>query len=674
MPTMPPLYPFPHSPVAQPSSLAGVAQARIVVVDDEPLNSQGLLDFLHSIGHPHVVALTSRDANTQALRDERADLVLLSLTPATSFAALRGSTPLASENAFKLLQEMQADRQLRHVPVVALSAQDAMPSRLRALELGASDFLVVPVNGKELGLRVRNILLAKALRDRLAHTDPLTGLPNRDSLLIRIDWALKQALRHGTVGAVLHIGLDRFQHVNNALGPSLGDELLHAISQRMLNGMRDGDMLTHQRWAGRKTGQVLDLVQPPELDAGAMLARGSGDEFSILLPRIERAEDAAVVAQRMINSLAEPFLVAGHELFVTCRIGMCVFPGDSSDRDTVLQQAGVAMRSARQVMDGASVDTSMGTTSGCAYQFYSAALNHRAVQRLGLERELRQALDNGEFVLHYQAQLSLGTGQLNGAEALVRWLHPQRGLLAPADFIAVMEESGLIGRLGDWVLVEALRQWAAWRAQGWVLPQIAVNVSGLQLQQAGLTSKVRSALADTGADANALCLELTETAIIDSNAQVTQTLHAIRQMGVRLALDDFGTGYSSLTYLRRFDIDELKIDRSFIADCDPESPNFANSAAITAAIVVMAHRLGLRVVAEGVETAAQLEFIRAQGVDSIQGYLFARPLPAKEFAALFADRSAVAIQALPSPAPKPAAPALVLAPRLSPSMLSLSML
>jgi EAL domain-containing protein (putative c-di-GMP-specific phosphodiesterase class I) len=250
---------------------------------------------------------------------------------------------------------------------------------------------------------------------------------------------------------------------------------------------------------------------------------------------------------------------------------------------------------------------------------------------------------------------------------LVRWLHPQRGLLGPGDFIAVMEETGLIGRLGDWVLHEALRQWQAWRVQGWVLPQIAVNVSGLQLQQASLTSKVRAALAATGADAEALCLELTETAIIDSHAQVTQTLHAIRQMGVRLALDDFGTGYSSLTYLRRFDIDELKIDRSFVTDCDPASPNFENSAAITAAIVVMAHRLGLRVVAEGVETPAQLDFIRAQGADSFQGYLFARPLPAEEFAALFAahlatnlatnlanhttTNSATPIKALPSPAP-----------------------
>jgi diguanylate cyclase len=625
----PPSPPVPHRP-PDPSQ-----PARIVIVDDEPLNTQGLLDFLRHAGHSEAVGLSLQAATPQALRDERADLLVL---------ALAGGSAVANAAAFELLRNMHADRHLRHVPVIALFTQDDLALRLMALELGAADILLKPVNGKELLLRLRNTLQAKMQRDQLAHTDPLTGLPNRDSLLMRTDWALKQATRHGNVGAVLHIGLDRFQHVNNALGPSIGDELLHAVSQRLTAGVRDSDLLTHHGAAAASP----DNSDPH--DSHAVLARGSGDEFSVLLPRIERAEDAGVVAQRMIDSLTEPFVVAGHELFVTCRIGMAVFPGDSADKDAVLQQAGVAMRSARQANSGV-VTSGPGqavTTAGSAYQFYSAALNSQALQRLGLERELRQALDANEFRLHYQPQVSLATGQLTGAEALVRWLHPQRGLLAPGDFIAVMEETGLIGRLGEWVLREALHQWAAWAKHGWVLPQIAVNVSGLQLQQAGLTAKVRAALQDTGADPAALCLELTETAIIDSTAQVTQTLQAIRQMGVRLALDDFGTGYSSLTYLRRFEIDELKIDRSFVADCDIDSTNFENSAAITSAIVAMAHRLGLRVVAEGVETQKQLEFIRAQGADSFQGYLFAKPLSAEDFSALLATP----IKALPSSAPK----------------------
>jgi diguanylate cyclase len=607
----------------QPAALSAAVASRIVIVDDEPLNILPLAEFLLSAGYEHVVGLSSAEATHQTLRDERADLVLLELST-------------ADEASFELLRQMQADRHLRHVPVLALMTQDDQRQRLRALALGVADVLRKPVHPEELSLRLRNILAAKAHRDQLAHTDPLTGLPNRDSLLSRTDWALKQALRHGTVGAVLHIGLDRFAHVNNALGPMVGDELLHAVSERLVGGMRDSDMVIRNSGARLQPNDCGDDVHT----SAAILARGSGDEFSVLLPQLERPEDAAVVAQRMIDSLDQPFQIAGHELFVTCRIGMAVFPGDSADKDAVLQHASVAMRSARRE----------GASEGCAFQYYSAALNSQAVRRLSLERELRQALERGEFRLHYQPQVCLAQNRLFGAEALVRWLHPVRGLLSPAEFVAVAEETGLIGALGEWVLNEALRQWAAWRDAGWRLPQIAVNVSGLQLQQTGLAGKVRAALQSSGADPQALCLELTETAIIDGNAQVTQTLQAIRQMGVRLALDDFGTGYSSLTYLRRFEIDELKIDRSFVADCEGDSSN----AAITAAIVVMARRLGLRVVAEGVETLAQLNFIRAQGADSFQGYLFSKPLPADQFSALLGAPEAQLRGLLPSPQPAPA--------------------
>jgi EAL domain-containing protein (putative c-di-GMP-specific phosphodiesterase class I) len=244
--------------------------------------------------------------------------------------------------------------------------------------------------------------------------------------------------------------------------------------------------------------------------------------------------------------------------------------------------------------------------------------------------------------VHYQAQVDLASGRLCGAEALVRWQHPTRGLLGPGEFIAVAEESGLIVRLGGWVLHEALRQLAQWRRGGLTLPQMSVNVSSLQLQRVGLSDSVREALSSTGVDAPGLCLELTESAIIESGPQVSETLNAVKQLGVKLALDDFGTGYSSLTYLRRFPIDELKIDRSFVSECDGDG----NNAALTAAIIAMAHRLGLRVVAEGVETPQQLAFIRANGGDAFQGFLFARPLPAEEFAALLAPaRSATPLRA-----------------------------
>jgi diguanylate cyclase len=585
--------------------------ARIVIVDDEALNSQDLAAFLRRAGHTQVVTLKTHNVTVQALRDECADLVLLEMVP-------------GDESALALLQAMQADRHMRHVPVVTMCTQDDLNQRLRALALGAVDLLVRPVQADELQLRLRNALATKAYRDQLAHTDPLTGLPNRDLLLLRTDWALKQAIRHGNVGAVLHLGLDRFQDVNNALGASVGDELLHAVGQRLTDILRDSDMLVRRD----DTAAPDHISYSPLTDEGnTLLARSSGDEFSVLLPRTARAEDAAVVAQRMIASLHAPFQIAGHELFVTCRVGMAVFPADSTDRDTVLQHAAVAMRSARRNLAPGEA------AAGCAFQYYSTAMHQQAVQRLTIERELRQALTHDELRLHFQPQVDLHSGRICGAEALVRWMHPRRGLLGPGEFITVAEETGLIGSIGHWVLREALAQWAAWSAQGFELPQIAVNVSGLQLQQAGLIEQVRAALAESGAKPQALCLELTETAIIDGHSQVAQSLKAIRALGVQLALDDFGTGYSSLTYLRRFEIDELKIDRSFIADCHDDG----NDAAITAAIVVMARRLGLRVVAEGVETPAQLNFIRSQGAHSFQGYLFSKPLAAPEFLALLQD-------------------------------------
>ena len=581
----PDLHPTPDDAAPQHDAAPPAAEANIVVIDDEPLNTAALVEFLRAAGYRQVTGLSGADVTAQALRDEQPDLLLLDL----------GAAPA---RAFDVLHWMQDDRVLRHVPVIVLTADRDLPSRLHALELGAADCLVKPIDAVELRLRVRNTLAAKVYRDQLAHTDPLTGLPNRESLLWRLDWALGQAQRHGSVGAVLQLGLDRFKQVNDALGPAVGDDLLHAVAQRLAAGLRGSDAVARGR--------------PPR--SGAMLTRGSGDEFSVLLPSIERVEDAAVVARRLIERMAEPFSVAGHELFMSCRIGIAVFPGDSADKDTVLKHAGVAMRHARRA----------GQVACSGFQFYSGALNSQALQRIDVERELHHALEQGELRLHYQPQVDVASGRVFGVEALVRWQHPQRGLLGPGEFIAVAEETGLIVPLGHWVLREALRQLAAWRASGLVLPQIAVNLASQQLQRSELGDEVREALRTSGVDAQSLCLELTESAIIDSGPQVIATLESIKRLGVQLALDDFGTGYSSLTHLRRFPIDELKIDRSFVTDCETGG----NNSALTAAIIAMAHQLGLRVVAEGVETRSQLAFLRANGADSFQGYLFARPLHA----------------------------------------------
>jgi diguanylate cyclase (GGDEF)-like protein len=435
---------------------------------------------------------------------------------------------------------------------------------------------------------------------------------------------------------VLQVGLDRFRQINDTLGPAMGDELLRAVGLRLATCLRDSDVVTRDTTA----------------DIAAQVARGDGDEFTVLLPAMARSDHASAVATRIVDAMADPFMLIGHELFVTCQVGIAVFPTDTLDRDTILRHAKLAMRHARAA----------GEAAGSGFRFYSQDLHGRTSNRLTLERELHHALERDELVLHYQPKVDLASGRICGAEALVRWQHPQRGLLGPGAFIEVAEESGLIVPLGDWVLHEALRQAAAWRELGVPPFAVAVNVSSVQLRRPRMDHTVHDALAKAGLDGTSLCLELTESAIMETGVNVTSALHAIKELGVRLALDDFGTGYSSLSYLRRFPIDELKIDRSFIVECHAGN----NSAAIiTQAIITMAHAMRLSVVAEGVETEQQREFLRDNACDQYQGYLFSRPVPALALQALIAAAAGSAgpvHPAAPVPTTQPARDAAVFQP------------
>ncbi len=586
--------------------------ATVVVIDDESLNADALTAFLRSCGYRRVVSLPSTHLRAVRLVEEQPDLVLLDLSHA---------------HAEDVLHFMQADRWLRQVPVIVMTEHNDRAIRLRALGLGATDFLLMPVDPHELDLRLRNTLDAKARRDQLVRTDTLTGLPNRESSLQQLDWAVKHAQRRGHVGAVLQLGLARFKELTDAYGPRVGDELLRAVALRLQSTLRDTDMVTHGLASAAKAKLVDDRRSARER-SGAMLLSGGSDEFTVLLPMVERADDAAVVARRIVEHMEASFTVAEHALFVHCRIGIAVFPNDSADTDTVLKHAGVAMRHQAQP---AAQDRS-------EFRFYGAELNARAAQRLALENELRSALAHDELRLYYQPKIDVADGHLCGAEALVRWQHPTRGLLLPGDFIRAAEEGGLIGQLGNWVLREALRQLAAWKKHHGVLAQVAVNLSSMQFQRAGLSREVQQALADARVTGSSLCLELTESAIIDSGPQVAQTLNEIKALGVQLALDDFGTGYSSLSHLQRFPIDEIKIDRSFLSDFQHADARTAGSpktaTAIATAIIAMGRSLGLRVVAEGVENQAQLEFLRAQGCHAYQGFLHSQPLSANAFGAL----------------------------------------
>jgi diguanylate cyclase (GGDEF)-like protein/PAS domain S-box-containing protein len=431
---------------------------------------------------------------------------------------------------------------------------------------------------------------SEAQLEHLAHYDPLTDLPNRLLLQSRLEHALERAERHRQQVAVMYLDLDRFKNVNDSLGHPVGDELLAALARRLRERLRDDDTL----------------------------GRLGGDEFLVVLENLERPEDAAGVAHTLIQLLEKPFaLPSGHEVYVGASIGISLYPDDGSGVTELIKNADVAMYQAKE----------QGRNTMC---FYTPALTLAANERLVMEARLRRALANGEFVLHYQAQLDARSGALISCEALARWQSPEEGMISPARFIPLAEETGLIVPLGEWVLRTACTQAKAWLDAGFPSLLMAVNMSGRQLQQRDVVQRISTVLQETGLPADHLKLELTESMIMGHGKQAVELLHALKSLGLRLSIDDFGTGYSSLAYLKRFPIDELKIDQSFVHDI----PHDLNDMEIAAAIIALARNLNMKVVAEGVETREQLEFLTRQGCHAYQGYLFSRPMPAEEFTRL----------------------------------------
>lgn len=428
----------------------------------------------------------------------------------------------------------------------------------------------------------------------LAHYDTLTRLPNRALWMERAGAALAAARRHAEdVLAVLFLDIDQFKTVNDSLGHGVGDQLLAEVARRLQSCLRADDLL----------------------------ARLGGDEFVLLLPRLERAEAAADVATKLLAALAEPLRLGEHELSVSASIGIALYPADGQDVDTLLKHADTAMYGAK-------------AAGRAHFQFFVPEMNARACERMLLENALRRALARQELVLYYQGQVR-GDGRLVGCEALLRWQHPEMGLVPPSHFIPVAEDSGLIVPIGEWVLAEACRQQVRWAAHGL---SMAVNISALQFRKASFVETVERILAETGADPAYLELEITESALMQPSDELFERLHRLRALGITLALDDFGTGYSSLAYLKRLPISRLKLDRSFVMDIprDPED------VAIATATLSMAADLGLEVVAEGVETPEQAEFLVGRGCRLLQGFLFSRPLPAAEFVAGLAGAGRVA--------------------------------
>ncbi|MBJ6725107.1 putative bifunctional diguanylate cyclase/phosphodiesterase [Geomesophilobacter sediminis] len=453
----------------------------------------------------------------------------------------------------------------------------------------------------------------------LAYYDALTGLPNRRFFLQQLEQAIVYANRNDRMLAVLYLDLDRFKLVNDTMGHGVGDKLLQDVADRLQHCVRRSDCLATAEG---------DLP-------GSLVSRLGGDEFTILLSDIEHFQDVAKVARRILEVISMPYSLEGREVFVSTSIGISLYPFDATSASDLIRNADGAMYQAKE--EGRN-----------GYQIYDESMNSRALERIILESKLHKALKNQEFTVYYQPQISSRTGTVIGVEALVRWNNPELGVVEPARFLPLAEEIGLVIQIDEWVLGESCRQHRLWMEAGLPPLTLAVNVSGQHFARYDLLGTVTRVLSETGMDPGHLELELTEGVLMAHTEKTVKMLTALKQMGVRLAIDDFGTGFSSLSYLKRFPLDVLKIDRTFIDDIitDPDD------AAITLATIEMAHTMKLQVVAEGVETQEQLEFLRGNSCDIFQGYLFSHPVLPDQIAAMFgAAATSAPPQAVSSPYP-----------------------
>jgi diguanylate cyclase (GGDEF)-like protein/PAS domain S-box-containing protein len=507
----------------------------------------------------------------------------------TVFRIIDGTTRAVVKNPMKLA--MQENKIVGLTPNCILLRRDGAEA---AIEDSAAP--IHDRQGQVTGavMVFHDVTAARALSVRLAHLaehDSLTGLPNRLLLNDRLTQAIGVAERHRKQLAVLFLDIDRFKHINDSMGHAVGDRLLQSVAERLVACVRSPDTVSRQ----------------------------GGDEFVILLSELTDAQDAAASAEKILLALSKPYCIDEHDLYMTASIGIVAYPDDGADADTLVKNADVAMYHAKNSGRG-------------NYQFFKPEMHTRSIERHSIESGLRSAIERQELALLYQPRVTLETGATVGVEALVRWHHPKRGLLCPANFIPIAEECGIIDRVGHWVLREACRQAKVWQDAGLPPMRIAVNMSAVEMRAKGFVAGVRTILAETGLAPHILELELTESLLMQDSHCTAGILRALKGMGVHLALDDFGTGYSSLSYLKRFPIDTLKIDQSFVRDIATDN----DAASIVRAIISMGDSLHLRVVAEGVETREQLVFLQEHGCHEGQGFYFSPPVIARSIHAQIA--------------------------------------
>lgn len=579
------LFAIDNSVVHEDERYPQLQRASIMMVDDEPILLEIIQAFLEDAGYNNFIPVERSNQAIDTIMKTRPDLLLLDLD-------------MPEVNGYEVLSQVRSSTDYEHLPVIILTASGESGDKLKALELGATDFLSKPVDASELVLRVRNTLSAKAYQDQLAYYDKLTGLPNRTLFIDRLGWAIEMTKRERVPLTVLEIGLDRFRQINETLGMSAGDEILRTMADRLNSLIRSSDFISYRD----------ETTKPAEL------ARIGGHEFSIILFGVYSAENASQVSKRVLDAVRQPVLVDEHEIFMTASIGIAVCPIDGEAVESLVKHASSAKDVVRR----------QGSNN---YQFFSSEMNAHLKKRMRMESNLRKALDNNEFELHYQPKFNLLTNKLTGMECLLRWNQPELGLVSPGDFIPAAEELGLIVPIGEWALTEACQATSEWVKSGYENLKVAVNVSPKQFNEVNLKKSIASAMQSSGLSPDNLLLEITESMLMGDVEHHISLLHQIIDLGVSFSLDDFGTGYSSLSYLQKFPIEELKIDRSFLMNITERKEDRS----IAKAIIAMAHSLGLKVVAEGVEKAEQLEFLRQHNCNFIQGFYYSKPLCKSDF-------------------------------------------
>ncbi len=550
---------------------------RVLLIEDNALDARLVEILIKESGHDELILkhVETIAKGKEQLESDKYDVILLDLHLPDG----------ENEEAIRAIKSVAGS-----IPIVILSGSDDADSQNFAMENGVQDYLVKGVGDGHLIARSINYAIEREQVQQhlthLAHHDQLTGLANRELFHDRLGRAVARADRSKKMVGLMFLDLDRFKEINDSLGHQAGDDLLIMVSKRLQGCVRETDTI----------------------------ARLGGDEFTVIIEGTSSPEEAALVAKKILLTMQKPFTLADQEVFVTTSIGLTVYPTDANNVELLLKNADMAMYRAKE--EGRN-----------KYQFYSVDMNNRAHERLRTEGLLHKALENNEFSLCYQPKVDMNTGDIIGAEALIRWINDEIGFVSPVDFIPMAEETGLIIPIGEWVIRTACKQIRDWKNKGLSEVRVAINLSARQFRQGNLAKLIDSILKEYGLTPECLPLEITESLLMSDKDDSKRALEELKAMGFQIYLDDFGTGYSSLSYLKKFPIDALKIDRSFVMDI----PDDKDDMAISRAIVAMSHALRLDVVAEGIETMAQYDFLRELGCEEAQGYLFSKPVSAEEF-------------------------------------------